>query len=277
MPTKGRGPRSANCGTPNNANTISPTPTTQKTRIHALQTLTDRLHNIRRRLNEWHTHRAQQVAQEQARYAQQNPPYKSLQHVERTLQDVGHRTIGAVRLTDGTLTNDPAIILIEVHHDFQNQHNAHVETLSEHTTNLISHLPTLFNRHQRRAIHNTPFTLPELDRALRKLSAGKTPGVDRLPAEACPRLPLPLRRHLKARLWDIAIGRTPIPPEWANLVHPLYKKGDGANPNNWRPIVCATTEAKLMWMLIRNRIATTVYEAPPPPPVCGAPSPAAPH
>ena len=55
-----------------------------------------------------------------------------------------------------------------------------------------------------------------------------------------------------------------MPPNWANLVHPLYKKGDWANPDNWRPIVCATTEAKLIWMLILKQVAPAVYRAVPP-------------
>ena len=70
--------------------------------------------------------------------------------------------------------------------------------------------------------------------------------MDGLPAKGYQRLTLPVKRRLAARLWDVVTGTTPIPPEWANLVHPLYKKGDWAQPENWRPIVCATTEVKLV-------------------------------
>ena len=93
---------------------------------------------------------------------------------------------------------------------------------------------------------------------LYKLQPGKSPGLDRLLAELYRRLPLNLKRHLAARLWDIAIEITDVPADWANLVHPLYKKGDWANPDNWRPIVCATTEAKLIWMLILKPMALAV-------------------
>ena len=55
------------------------------------------------------------------------------------------------------------------------------------------------------------------------------------------------------------MSTTPILPEWANLVHPLYKKGDWVQPGNWRPIVCATTEVKLVWTLILGRIAPAVF------------------
>ena len=65
-------------------------------------------------------------------------------------------------------------------------------------------------------------------------------------------------------MWDIAIGKTDVLPDWAILADPLYKKGYWANPDNWRPTVCATTEAKLIWMLILKQVAPTVYRAIPP-------------
>ena len=46
----------------------------------------------------------------------------------------------------------------------------------------------------------------------------------------------------------------PLPPDWANVVRPLYNKGDWANPDNWRPIVCAVTEVKIVWTVLLRRI-----------------------
>ena len=99
---------------------------------------------------------------------------------------------------------------------------------------------------------------------LYKLKPGKTPGVDGLAAELYRRLSLHFKRHLAARLRDIAIERLETPPDWAILVHPLYKKGNWANPDNWRPIVCVTTDAKLIWILILKQVAPVVYQAIPP-------------
>ena len=103
-----------------------------------------------------------------------------------------------------------------------------------------------YNRTQRRNIHRTPFTIQELDKVLHKLKPGEAPGVDGLPVKLYRRLPLHLKRHLAARLLDIAIRKADIPPDWANIAQLLYKKGDWAVPDNWRPMVCATTEAKLI-------------------------------
>ena len=181
--------------------------------------------------------------------------------MDKVLGETGHRGIKAVRLQDGTVTNDPKVVLEEVLNSFLRQHNTEDGELSAYTEELISHLPKLYNRTQRRDVHRTLFTIRELDEVLYKLQPGKTPGVDGLPVELYRRLPLNLKRHLAARLWDIAIGKSDVLPDWANLVHPLYKKGDWANPDNWRPIVCATTEAKRIWMLILKWVAPAVYRA----------------
>ena len=56
--------------------------------------------------------------------------------------------------------------------------------------------------------------------------------------------------------------RTGEPPvEWGGKVRPLYKKGDHLRPGNWRPICCAVTEAKLVWMVIFGRIQRRLYAA----------------
>ena len=188
-------------------------------------------------------------------------PYKSLKHVDKVLVETSHRGIKAVRLQNGTVTNDPKV---EVLNSFQRQQNTKDEELSAYTEVMISHLTKLYNQTQRQDMHRTPFIIQELDVVLYKLQPGKAPGVDGLPAKLYSRLPLNLKRHLAARVWDIAIRKTDSPPDWANLVHALYKKGDCANPDNWRPIVCATTEAKLIWILILKGMALAVYRALPP-------------
>ena len=41
----------------------------------------------------------------------------------------------------------------------------------------------------------------------------------------------------------------------------LYKKGDQLRPENWRPICCAVTKAKVVWMVIFWRIQRRLYAA----------------
>ena len=170
-----------------------------------------------------------------------NAIWRDKQDLHMAIHSHDPHTQQSARFPDSTVTNDPNVVLEEVLNSFKRQHNTDDEELSDYTKKLISHLPTLYNRTQRRDRHRTPFTIRELDEVLHKMKPGKTPGVDGLPAQLYHRLPGNMKRHLTARLLDIAIGRTDIPPDRANPVHPLYKKGDLANLDNWRPIVRATT------------------------------------
>ena len=141
-----------------------------------------RLETTLRHHREWHERRAKDLAQEQQRYLKNPRPYKSLKHVEKILGETRHRGIGAVRLQDGTLTNDPKVVIEEVLNSFKRQQNAEDGELSDYTKHLISHLPQVYNRAQQRDVHRTPFTIRELDEVLHKRKPGKTPGVDGLPA-----------------------------------------------------------------------------------------------
>ena len=126
---------------------------------HDDEEIAARLDTTRQQLREWHIHRAEELAQEQQRNFPNPQPYKSLKHVDKVLGETGHRGIKAVRLQDGTVTNDPKVVLEEVLNSFLRQHNTEDGKLSAYTEEMISHLPRLYNRTQRRYMHRTPFTI----------------------------------------------------------------------------------------------------------------------
>ena len=152
------------------------------------------------------------------------------------------------------LTNDPANVLQATLDGFLQQHTPTQDTLDTDTQAKIYRLPQVFNHAQRRPLEKRPFTIHEVRRAIHSLRQHKTPGYNGLPAEAYCHLPAHILRILAHRLWDIVKGQTPLPPDWANIVRPLYKKGDWANPDNRRPIVCAVTEVKIVWTVLLRRI-----------------------
>ena len=115
---------------------------------HDAQEIAARPDSARRQLREWHVRRAKKLAQEQQRYFRNPQPYKSLKHVDKVLGETAHRGIIAVRLQDGTVTNDPQVVLKEVLNSFLRQHNDEDGDLSAFTEELISHLPKLYNRTQ---------------------------------------------------------------------------------------------------------------------------------
>ena len=219
--------------------------------IHRCRT---QIAHIRAYLQQWHIHRQQRIAQEHERYAQHELPYKAIRHLNNAMPDTRHRTIPTVRREDGSLTNEPATVLQATQDSFLHQHTATEDTLDTDTENKIDRLPQVFNQSERRQLEKRPFTIHEVWKAIHRLRQHKTPGYDGLPAEAYYHLPAHLLRILAHRLWDMVAGQTPLPPDWANLVRPLYKKGDWANPDNWRPTVCAVTEVTIIWTILLRRI-----------------------
>ena len=147
---------------------------------HDAQDIAARLDTTSRQLRAWHVRREKGLAQEQQCYFQNPQPYKSLKHVDKVLGEKGHRDIKVVRLQDGTVTNDPKVVLEEILNSFQRQHNTEDGELSACTEEMISHLLKLYNQTQRRDMQRTPFTIQELDEVLYKLQPGKTPGSDGL-------------------------------------------------------------------------------------------------
>ena len=145
-------------------------------------------------------------------------------------------TITAVQDAQGALTADADTILNETRSSFERQHGATQEYLAPEVLGKVKRPPCIFNHAQWRYLNQHPFTLGEVQRAIHKLKVHRTLGYDALLAEAYQRLTTPLQRLLAQRLWAIVSGQKPIPPEWANVV-----RGDWADPDNWRHIVCAGT------------------------------------
>ena len=126
---------------------------------HDAQDIAARLDTTRSQLREWHVRRAKKLAQEEQHYFQNPEPYKSLKHLDNVLGETGHRSIKAVRLQEGTVTNDPKVVLGEILNSFQRQHNTEDKELSAYTEELISHLPKLYNPTLQRDMHRTSFTI----------------------------------------------------------------------------------------------------------------------
>ena len=170
------------------------------------------------------------------------------------MTDTGHCTITTVRQKDGSLTNDPATVLQATQDSFLRQHTPTQDTLDADTQAKIDTLPQVFGRAQRRQLEKRPFIIHKVRQAIHSLRQHRTPGYDSLPAKVYYHLPAHLFRILAHSLWDIVTGQTPLRPDWPNVVRPLYKKGDWASPDNWRPIVCAVTEIKIVWNIMLRRI-----------------------
>ena len=112
---------------------------------HDAREIAARLDTTRWQIREWHVRRAKELAQEQERYFKNPQPHKSFKQVDKALGETGHRGIKAVRLQDGTVTNDPKVVLEEVPNSFLRRHNTEDGELSAYGEELISHVPKLYN------------------------------------------------------------------------------------------------------------------------------------
>ena len=108
---------------------------------HDAQDIPARLDTTRPQLRESHVRLAKKLAQEQQRYFQNPQLYKSFKHVDKVLGERSHRGIKTVRLQDGSVTNDPKVVLEEVLNSFKRQHNTEDEELPAYTEELISLQP----------------------------------------------------------------------------------------------------------------------------------------
>ena len=118
----------------------------------------------------------------------------------------------------------------------------------------------MFTAEQSKDLHRSRVTLEEIKEAVKALKGKKSPGVDQLVAKAYQHLEAPELDGLAGRVTEV-LRTGERQREWGGKVWPLYKKGDHLRLGNWRPICCAVTEAKLVWMVIFGRIQRQLYAA----------------
>ena len=202
----------------------------------------------------------QKVVAEHERYMERPVPYKSLRYIRELAEAERPQEIRAVRLQDGRVTGNKGKVLEGVAQSFRRQHNQGQQELSGTTRRMVRALRRVFTAEQSEAIHRSRVTLGEIKEAVRALNKKKSPGVDRLVAEAYQHLEAPELDGLAGRVTEeLRTGKPPA--EWGGKVRPLYKKGDHLRLGNWRPICCAVTEAKLHWMVIFGRVQRQLYAA----------------
>ena len=209
-------------------------------------------------MEEEHERIYQKVVAEHERYMERAVLYKLLRYIRELAEARKPGGIRAVRLQCGRVTGNKKEVLEEVTQSFRRQHNQWQQELSGITRRMVRALPRVFTAEQSEDIHRSRVTLGEIEEAVKALKGKKSPRLDQLVAEAYQHLEAPELDGLAGRVTEVL--RTGEPRrEWGGKVRPLYKKGDHLRPGNWRPICCAVTEAKLVWMVIFGRIQRRLY------------------
>ena len=219
-----------------------------------------RAHAARGAVEDEHERVYQKVVAEHEGYMDRVVPYKSLRYIQELAEAGQPQEIRAVRLQDCRVTDNKREVLEEVAESFRQQHNQEQQALSETTRRMVRALLRVFADEQCDAIHRRRVTLGEIIEAVPALRRKTCPGVDQLVAEAYENLCAPELDGLAGRVTEVL--RTGEPPvDSGGKVRLLYKKGGHLRPENWRPICCAVTETRLVWMVVFGRIQRRLYAA----------------
>ena len=101
-------------------------------------------------------------------------------------------------------------------------------------------------------ILNTPITKEEVERGIRKLKSGKTPGKDGLPAEFF-KSTLNNISPLLVILFNKIFESGDFPAAWTeSIIVPVYKSGSRKDPNNYRGISLLNIMYKIFSFVIND-------------------------
>lgn len=139
------------------------------------------------------------------------------------------------------------------------EHFAVVEAAQRVTDDQLQHAHmTTKGSHCQIAIEDLP-TIDQVKSRIRRLKAGKAPGLDQIPNEVLKAGGEVLATMLhELFVKTVCAGREPL--EWKTGTSvPLHKKGPVTNPDNYRAILLSDTIAKLAHGCLRDRLCST-YE-----------------
>ena len=101
---------------------------------------------------------------------------------------------------------------------------------------------------------NSPITIEDIQKAIRKLKCKKAAGIDGIPAEfyklGCNEL-LPAL----ALVFNTIIANGEYPSSWATgIIHPVHKKADHNVPDNYRKVTVMHCIGKLFESVLNNKL-----------------------
>ena len=130
------------------------------------------------------------------------------------------------------------------------------QELNDHENEIKSYVENTLKN----AVSKQDFTLAEFFRALKILKNNKSAGPDRIPAEALKACPESLQK-LILKLMNLIKNSIYYPEKWAEgITSLLHKDGDDEDPNNFRAITVTNTIAKVMAIMINERLITFIEE-----------------
>ncbi|PIK46703.1 hypothetical protein BSL78_16441 [Apostichopus japonicus] len=142
----------------------------------------------------------------------------------------------------------------EVMKCWEDHFNKHLNTEFPRDDDILKTIPEPVNRNTTRL----PFTVEEVEEAVKKLINNKACGCDRISAEVL-KEGGPLMNQMLLKVINKAWSDREIPEDWSRgLVTPVYKKGDKLDPANYRAITLLSIPGKVFCRRLLTRIKDTV-------------------
>ncbi|PIK47844.1 hypothetical protein BSL78_15289 [Apostichopus japonicus] len=137
---------------------------------------------------------------------------------------------------------------------WEDHFNKHLNTEFPRDDDILKTIPEPVNRNTT----SLPFTLEEVEEAVKKLKNNKACGCDRISAEVL-KEGGPLMNRMLLKVINKAWSDREVPEDWSRgLVTPVYKKGDKLDPANYRAIALLSIPGKVFCRMLLTRIQDTV-------------------
>lgn len=138
----------------------------------------------------------------------------------------------------------------------------HFRCLSIKRSNAINNSDMIYSDERYKHITDEPIAWSEILVVLKSLRKGKAAGIDMIPGEVYKLVQnelIPTSNMAKSMLYMLnkVYLENIFPEEWSTCtVVPVFKKGDKADPNNYRGIALINTLLKVLTKVITNRLQT---------------------
>ena len=167
------------------------------------------------------------------------------------------KTLHAIKLNNGTITQDPAKVRNHIH-SFYTELYKHAPTSTTAQDFLLSNLPSLDSNDSETC--DRPISVDELDQAVKQLNRNKTPGLDGLTCEFYQCF-WPLLKNDFYQVLQECIEQKCLPLSIRRAVISLLpKKGDLLEISNWRPVSLLNTDYKILAKVLANRLKSVIND-----------------
>ena len=134
----------------------------------------------------------------------------------------------------------------------------HLNTKFPRDENTLHSIPDLSTKGRDTDTDSEPFTIEEVENAVKTLKNNKACGWDRIAAETIKKGGNTMNQML-LKICNLAWSERKTPKDWSKgLITPVHKKGDKLDPANYRAITLISIPGKVLCKMILNRIQPTI-------------------